>query len=140
MSTEPDRMQAVHLSKETGRHPDWNSEGMPKLEQLKMSTLDSEGTPELKQHKTNRVQGTSSWLTSLPSDRVQIRSQAQVRRTQLSNQLKDHLGGQLRYTSCFSERLNELEVTLVDGDEEESVCRGYSIDLHRAKLPWKDVS
>ncbi|KZV50385.1 hypothetical protein F511_36068 [Dorcoceras hygrometricum] len=124
----------------------------------------------MEQHKTYRLQGAPSWSSSVSvesfgeeqncsiadqvqhtravieceaeykhSDRVQTRSQA-VRRTQLSNQLKDHLGGQLRYTSYFSERLDELEKTTFDGDEEESVCSGYSISLHRAKLAWKNAS
>ncbi|KZV41899.1 shikimate kinase, chloroplastic-like [Dorcoceras hygrometricum] len=43
-------------------------------------------------------------------------------------------------TGCFSERLDEIEVTPFDGDEEESVCKGYLISLHRTKLAWKNAS
>ncbi|KZV19264.1 peroxidase 19-like [Dorcoceras hygrometricum] len=36
-------IEPLHFVKETRRHPDWNSKGMPKLEQLTMSTLEQSG-------------------------------------------------------------------------------------------------
>ncbi|KZV18717.1 hypothetical protein F511_39850 [Dorcoceras hygrometricum] len=42
--------------------------------------------------------------------------------------------------SCFGESIDELEATPTIGVEEESVRKGYSISLHRAKLVWKDAS
>ncbi|KZV47491.1 RNA polymerase beta'' chain [Dorcoceras hygrometricum] len=76
----------MHLIKKTRRYPNWNSEGTPKLEQLKMSRRNSEGTLEMEQHETNRVQGTSSWFARLVQE--QLSDQAQWRDSMKSTLFK----------------------------------------------------
>ncbi|KZV24149.1 hypothetical protein F511_28417 [Dorcoceras hygrometricum] len=119
---------AVRLSKETGRHPDCNSKGTPKLEQLKMSMVE---------HLGDARAGTTQYEHGARN--IKLVHQLGTRAFQRSS-AKRFSEEQNKRRSSATERLDELEVTPFDGDEEESVCRGYSIGLHRAKLAWKNTS
>ncbi|KZV23619.1 hypothetical protein F511_24028 [Dorcoceras hygrometricum] len=92
----------------------------------------------------DREQGTSSWFTSLVQEqssdeaqRVLVKSrtiQAQIKCSIQGQCAKPRTSAVMECKSDHKHKARRARGDPLDGDEEESVCKGYSISLHRTKL------